>query len=323
MKAAVLVNPGLESLAQIELQELLGVKSTINGALLSFTVKTKRELEQLATKAQAIRRIILPLATIENDQMAFSEFPATDFLPELFSFKIEVENVKGQDNRQQILKRFVPNFYDWLEKKELLGTLEYKNPQFLFIIFNLGKKMVLGLDFTGRELNSRAYRLFPHAASFKGDLAYFFVRKSGMVPQDRIMIGFCKDGAMAIEAELFSSQAQVHAFDLSQLNLNAARKNAAVAKVKIKVQKCALDELELHQEEHSFQRFILQVTQKDEGQLNEIYYQAEYLLKPGGVLLLIGRKNWDVSISDRFKLLENAEIAWGENSYRYWKLCKI
>jgi len=56
--------------------------------------------------------------------------------------------------------------------------------------------------------------------------------------------------------------------------------------------------------------------------LNEIYYQASYVLKSKGKLLLIGRENWEVSISDKFTLLEKTDVSKGDSVHRFWVLEK-
>ena len=68
---------------------------------------------------------------------------------------------------------------------------------------------------------------------------------------------------------------------------------------------------------------IIQVTTKDEERLNEIYYQANYILKKKGTMLLIGRPNWELSVSEKFKLLEESEIKKGESVHKLWLLEKI
>ena len=73
---------------------------------------------------------------------------------------------------------------------------------------------------------------------------------------------------------------------------------------------------------YNFDNLIFQITHKDESKLNEIYYQAKYILKSGGTLLIIARENWDPSISDSFKLVSEEKIKRGESVYKIWLLKK-
>ena len=172
-----------------------------------------------------------------------------------------------------------------------------------------------------------------HQASFKGDLAYYFVRKSGFKPQEKLLVGFCKDGAMAIEAGLFvkkgdtedkNTENKIFAFDETQQNVTAARKNAKLAGINeiIEINRCSLDELDVKFTQNEFDGVIFHVTTKDEAKLNELYYQSSYILKKKGSLLLIGRKNWELSISDKFVLKDETEISRGDSITKIWLLKK-
>ena len=51
-------------------------------------------------------------------------------------------------------------------------------------------------------------------------------------------------------------------------------------------------------------------------------YQANYVLKKKGSLLLIGRENWEFSISDKFELVEDKMIRKGDSVHKIWLLEK-
>ena len=135
-------------------------------------------------------------------------------------------------------------------------------------IFHNGEDYFAGIDLFGKELNLRGHRVFAHSASFKGDLAYYFIRKSGFKRGSRLLVGFAKDGTLAIEAGLYDSQipllkninlkfpafkelklpaerkkteqqtsANIFAFDESAQNYTACRKNVQLAGVNVAVKK--------------------------------------------------------------------------------------
>ena len=83
-----------------------------------------------------------------------------------------------------------------------------------------------------------------------------------------------------------------------------------------------LDEMDVKFSENEFDKIIFQITNKDENKLNEIYYQTKYVLKSGGILLFIGRENWEPSISDTFKLVSEEKIQRGGSVYKTWLLKK-
>jgi len=115
-----------------------------------------------------------------------------------------------------------------------------------------------------------------------------------------------------------STGTKIYAFDENRQNVIAAQKNAIIAQVKdlVFISRYSLDELDVKYDQHQFDRLILQVTLKDEDKINEIYYQASYILKPKGTLLLIGRSKLDISISEKFKLIREEEISRGNSGYK-------
>ena len=343
MKYYILVSPGILDIAAQEVKSLLKITPTIKNNIIEFST-TEQNALQFAQHTQTARRLLISCGSYKSLEDFKPEI--LDIIPKNITCKIEVENVKGQDNRTALSKQIYP-------KKKL--NIDQKKPQLLIIVYNNEEELIVGIDLLGIELNKREYRIFPHSASFKGDLATFFIKKSDFKQNEKLLVGFCKDGTLAIEAALSvtnkplldleekqhsfhnlplfkditlpisepHTETIVHAFDPSSRNITAASKNARLAHVKdyVKFQQLPLDELEYKYQDHQFNRMILHVTKKDEDKLNEIYHQATQLLQSGGKLLLIARPQWDISISERFTLLEDTILPWGKNSeFRYWLL---
>lgn len=356
MDLIILVNPGLEKLCQQEVKEILKGKAAVNEQVIEFSVKDSKSLFTFLFRSQTARRILLSLGnhkTLEEIDFSTLDFPWKDFFPEKFSFKVEVENVKGMDNRIEIAKNIAGKLFQFLEKKQnLYPTMELKKPDFLVVIYKTDKQYYMGLDLAGEELNSRHYRLFTHQSSMKGDLAYFFVRTSGYKPSEKLLLGFVKDGTMAVEAALYAQAQLIHkvqqqsflkfpcynpalfpksssspthtlfAFDDRYPNIVASRKNAVLAGVKelIDFQKYELDELDTRFDAGQFDRAIFHVTTKDEPRLNEIFYQAHYILKAKGIFMLISFKDLGIDNSDKFTLKKQGTILRGDSVYRWWRM---
>ncbi len=358
MKVITLVNPGIEKLCQQEVKEILKAKATADEQVIQFTAKDINSLFIFVSRSQTARRILVSLGNYKNlDTLDFSklDFLWKHFFPPAFSFKVEVENVKGMDNRIEIAQKVASQLFPFLEKSQLLHpALELKKPDFLIVVYKTDTDYYLGLDLAGEELNTRQYRLFTHQASMKGDLAYFFVRTSGYKSGEKLLLGFVKDGTMAIEAAFFTHALPIHtaqhqsflkfpcytsdlilkkdvspkdtlfAFDDRYPNIVASRKNAALAGVSplISFQKYELDELDTRFDEGQFDRAIFHVTAKDEVKLNEIFYQAHYILKKKGVFMLVSFKDLGIDTSDKFMLKNQGTITRGDSTYRWWILEK-
>ncbi len=282
-----------------------------------------------------------------------ADFLWKDFFPANFTYTIDVENVQGLEDRLAISKKMsnalVPSLQ---EKHHLTAVFDYKNPDFFFVCRKERDTFFVGLDLCGGDRAERHYRVFPHSGSFKGDLGYFFIRSTGYKEGEKIMVGFTKDGVLPIEAALFSQKVPVldtkkifsfhkfplyltfnfdnflgrmfslskkeiniFGFDSSMPNVIAARKNAKIAGVSADIQRCALDELDVKFKRGEFDRVLFHVTKKDEDKLNEMYYQALYVLKKGGTLAFISRSQWDISFSDKWELEQKKEICRGNSCH--------
>lgn len=315
MKYYAVVNLGLEEVAKKEIEE----KAKIVG----ITYPNIVEFSSPKIDLQAARRVLTAINKYKNleDWKLPAKFPWSELFGSELTFKIEVEGVKGQENRWKISRKVAEKIFAELKTHNIAAKIEFKRPNILVIVFFNGNNYFMGIDQNVKELNSRRYRVFPHSASFKGDLAYYFVRVSRFKPKEKLLVGFCKDGAIAIEAHNYA-KTKIYAFDEATPNVTAAKKNAKIAKAEVEIYKCVLDDLDVKYREHFFDRIIMHITTKDENKINEIYYQANYLLKPKGTLLLIGRENWEVSVSDKFKLTKKQGISKGDNVYQFLLLEK-
>ena len=346
MHCYALVNSGLGQLAQQELRELFDISSTVTGSIVEFSLKQKEQLPLLLSRVQSPRRILIALAKSKGfENLTFFDVPWKELLPHSFSFKVEVENVSGQENRFEIAKVVAGKLFTLFESSGLIATMELKHPELLFVIYHDHDTYYLGLDGDG-EIDARQYRVFPHAAAFKGDLAYYFLRASGYQIGEKLVVGFARDGSIAIEAALLSASLPVRevkrfrmtastivkpvasplifGFDPAMPSIIAARKNAKIAGVAplIHLSRHTLDELDVKFSPNEIDRLIVHLTRKDEDKINELYYQASYILKPKGTLLIIGRSTLEISAPEKFILVEKKEVLRGENAYGMWLMEK-
>lgn len=365
MNAFVIANPGLENLSAQELTELLKVKPTVHQSLVEFPIKKKEDILVLFQHGQSFKRLAVSLGRFsEIDKLGLEklDFIWNDFFYFGISLKVEVENVSGNDNRIEISRKVMGQIFSVLEKNKIFPKIDLKHPDLVILVYFTGKDYFLGIDFSGRELNSRNYRVFASHSSFKGDHAYYFVRKSGFKAGENLLNCYTKDGAIALEAALFANKlnvrsldevrgssfvkwplfkgidlekvyvekknkslTKVFAMDESQQNIIAAKKNSAITGTKefLEFNKYALDELDVKFSEKQFDRIICYLTNKDEEKLNEIFYQFSYLLKSKGILLMITRKTFELSVSSKFVLKEETEFVRGDSAQKVWVMERI
>ncbi|MBT4539109.1 hypothetical protein HOI26_00025 [Candidatus Woesearchaeota archaeon] len=350
MKLFTLVHKGLEELAKQEVKELLNVDSESFSQVVSSDIE-KKDLFKYLSRNQSSKRVLLSVDNGKIEDMDYSSINWKDVLSKELTMKVTVEGVSGSEKRIDLAKQVMGKLSSIIGKQcDFDVKINLKKPDIEVMVFFNGKKYFIGVDLAG-ELNDRAYRLFPHQASFKGDLAYYFLRKSGIQKGEKVLVGYMKDGTLAIEASLYLENSMVSsppfvvekmpgfqnlakyelkqnepntviAFDSGVQSFIAARKNVKISKTNVQVKKWALDELDTVCDEKSFDRLIFHITSKDEVKLNEIYYQAKNLLKPKGTILLIGREHWEVSLSEKFVLKEHSKLVHGNGAYGLWLLEK-
>ncbi|MBI2146072.1 hypothetical protein HYU22_01895 [Candidatus Woesearchaeota archaeon] len=351
MKCYALVLPGLEHLCRQEVKELLSVRAVGSAGLVEFAA-AKEDFFRYAFRAQAVQRVLIALGKCK-DVDSFScdaALPWADFFPTSFSFKVEVEHIKGQENRFLIARTIAGKMFSVLEPQGFKPVLELKTPDFLILVYFTGKEYAVGID-VASELASRHYRVFTHQASLKGDLAYAIIRASGFVAGEKLVVGFVKDGTLAIEAALFANalpvpkalslakfpmyakasalpvgtgSTVVYGFDESAQNIIAAQKNSLLAGTKncLQLRSHPLEELDIAVAEQSCDRIIFHLTSKDESKINELYRQVMYVLKPKGALLIFSISALELPIPTTFLLKKKAIFQKGDNKYRVWVLQK-
>ena len=359
MKVFILVEPGFEQIAVQEIKELADLSGKAAGRGILEAEANKEQLAALAYRGQSFKRVLAGLEKAAHpEQVNFSKVNWEDFLFDGCRFKIEVEGVKGQENRLEISKQIAGKIFPLTIFK--IG-IDVKNPDLAIVAYFDGQDYFLGVDACGFDLTRRNYRVFVNPSSLKGDWGYYLVRKSGFSHGEKLVLGFIKDGTVPIEAAFFNSgkpvhhthkfefsfrkfpffagfeftkffegldeqvkEGKVYGFDESMMNLRAARKNARIAGVDnyLELTKHGLDELDVKFAEGEVDHLFFQITKKDEDRLNEIYHQAAYVLRKKGTLLLMGRECWEVTISSRFKLREETLLRRGGSSWKLWLMEK-
>lgn len=364
MHCFALVNPGLEVVAQQEIKELVKAKAIISRQALEFSIKGTKELVAISTHGQSFRRLMILIgkfAQVEDLNLNTITFPWSDYFPPNFSFKIDVEGVKGQENRFQLAGELLKKLFPFFQEKGFTPTADVRKGTFTLALYQTGiesqSNYLLGLDCTG-DMDSRAYRVFPHQATFKGDLAYYFVRKSGYkpTPKSKMIIGFVRDGGLAIEAALFANKLpmrevakmplhnfpslaaekspekkkkttkppKIISFDPNRQSIIAAQKNSKIAGAAeaIEFHRYTLDELDTRFSTEEFDNIIVHLTKKDEEKINELFYQGNYVLKRGGQLFVIGRGGLELPTPENYQLKEQDEIQRGDSGYKWWLMRK-
>ena len=359
-RCMLIVSSGLSSLALKEVSECGG--KVIDSSLLLCEFTDDVVFACYVQRAQAPTRIVM----LSGDEYGTSgkvfscatsgaassaaalniDFPYA----RVSSFNLEYDNVPGQDVRNGLSAIILPKVFACFEAKKWKVVLDRKRPEVMLVVMVREGRYFFGVDVCG-DMARRSYRVFAHASSLRGDVAYRVIREAGFICGQSILIGFAKDGVLAIEAALYAlmkgfsrsvslclrlpvpavstlshvGASSVCAFESSVPNVRAIDRNSYIAGVKSSIvcKKCSLDDVDVNFDAEEFDVVILVVTQKDEDKLNEMYHQTHYVTKVGGRVAFLGREHWELMIPDQFRLISKVIIERGENKGLLWILEKV
>ncbi len=216
-----MTDKGLEGTAILELKELIkAVGRVLESSIVSFSFKSYKDLALLCYKAQSVQRVICLLgkAACKPDLAKIGE--ATKKLCEEIdwkfsnekSFRCEAEHLLETDFASVDLEREIGgHIHDQLDKLKLSPKVKLKDTD-IIIYALLGKSLYPGIDFSGRDLSKRTYKIYHHSSALRGTIAYALVRFSAYKSGQEIVDPFAGSGIIAIETALFSANFPVNYF---------------------------------------------------------------------------------------------------------------
>ena len=85
-----------------------------------------------------------------------------------------------------------------------------ESPDAVFYVFINNKKAYLGVDFAGRDLSKRQYRVFSSPGVVNANLSFAIIRLAGYTGKQKMIDVYCKAGVVCIEAALYVSNTSVN-----------------------------------------------------------------------------------------------------------------
>ncbi|MBN2458817.1 hypothetical protein JXB28_00905 [Candidatus Woesearchaeota archaeon] len=221
IKAFAITDKGIEKTALLELDELIKSKGTSDECVALFECKDYDELMKFCYLSQSIQRAMVLLASFDfateqdllsKSRAALKTIKLQEWLSKGSSFKVNCER-RGehkfgsqgieQEIGEQVLK----------EAKQQLGftpDVSMENPDTIFYVFINNNKAYIGIDFVGRDLSKRKYRIFSAPGIINANLAYALARMSNYSRKEKTVELFCKAGVICIEAALYASGKSVN-----------------------------------------------------------------------------------------------------------------
>jgi len=280
MKALAICSKGIEDISALEINELIKAKSEIKDSCVIFNIKKLEELCLLCYKAQSVEKILFLFDCFyfnnNNDLIGkikklIAKTKFIDWLDKNTTFRVTCKKIDNENmSSEEIAGNIGALIIEAIKKnKKYKQKVDLDNPDITFLIFINKKTAYFGVDFSGRDLQKREYKLFAHPASLRSTIAYSLIRIADLNKKEILLDPFCHSGETPIEAALFTNNFPVNyyskekfsflkfkpfkkfnfnkffkdidkkitnpkkplinCFDPKILNLNAARKNAKIA----------------------------------------------------------------------------------------------
>jgi len=213
MKGVALTHKGIEKITGLEINELINAKTETKATAVIFDFSNFKDLCLLCYKAQSVKRILYLLTL----------FKITDFFTQLMeklskinyaplinkktSFKVICEKIESGLNNEEIMKRSGEIIIEVVKKTNgFKPKVNLENPKIIFYVYIYKNQCYIGIDFSGRDLSKRDYKIFISNVSIKGTIAYTLLRLGNFSAEETLVDLFCKSGEIIIEAGLYASK---------------------------------------------------------------------------------------------------------------------
>ena len=223
MQALGICPKGIEDIASREVSEIISSTAQIGEGCIAFEIKTLTDLCKLAYVTQSLEKVLLLIAKVpfedkenglESIKKELQKFQWKDWLGKSTSFRISCQSISEKDlsldelsaELGSIVREVVKELHKFTPKVDL------DHPDIIFFAFFTSDACYLGVDFTGRDLHKREYKIFPHSSSLRGTIAYGLVRIAGFGKKESLMDPFAHSGEIPIEAAFFQARMPLQIF---------------------------------------------------------------------------------------------------------------
>jgi len=209
MKGLLICPEGFEDVSELEIKEIIGKDSKQEKTAISFEADSYEELCRLAYKNQSSKRILLLLkkTSIKDAAKDVAKIKLDEWFNKTTTFRIKAKIIRNEKlTSEEIEQELGEAVLDSLEENNgFRPKVNLNNPDVILYAHVFEDKLYFGVDFTGFNAGKRSYKLFAHAASLNGIIAYGLVRLSGYDKKGVLLDCFSGSGMIAIETALFAT----------------------------------------------------------------------------------------------------------------------
>lgn len=205
MKGFAVTHQGIEDLCKEEIKHLISCKNLEAAKrTVVFDLKSYEDLFLLCYRSQTASKIGLFLGMFHEKKdhlQELVEFLVTLDLTEWISAqtKVSIQCIREGDHlfTSQDVTQTVSGC---LKKRNII--IDYKHSDITLFIFIADATCLLGIDFSGKDLSKREYRIFINQRALKGPLAYSLFLLGDVKMNELVIDPFMKSGEIIIEGGL-------------------------------------------------------------------------------------------------------------------------
>lgn len=191
--------------------------------------------------------------------------------------------------------------------KNISAKVDLDHPQLTIIVEIINDLCLIGVDYSGKNLSKRDYRIKTNPFTVNSTIAYALVQISGFKAKETLLDPYCKEGTTIIEASLALSKTsnnkefafkrileykiskpknlklKVYGTDPLLCNIKAAEINSKLAGIKLNLSQGDIDWLDTKFKKESIDKMITILDRN--SRLKELEHQSEYILKDSITIL--------------------------------------
>jgi len=204
MKCALICDEGFEEVVARQLKSYKIEIIEINPTCILFNAENHEIVAEICYTFQSAIKILTNIEqfnAVPDLEKTFRDIKVKNLEKEIANFKkgeLKITCVrKGAHNFRSIdlASKISHNYF-----KDFIKT--YKNHQIEVLAYIKDKKGYIGIDFTGRTLSKRDYKIFNNAGTLRGSIAYNLLLIAEAKREEVILDPFMGSGTIIIEAAL-------------------------------------------------------------------------------------------------------------------------
>ncbi len=223
MKAIALTDQGLKEFVADEIRDKIDAETEVLECGVRFEADILDVCEFTYT-GQSVTRVLAEIGSfefedledlVEKSRTCFDDFNFSKWLGKDVDFRVVCDRQGEQGfNSPEVEKSLGDVVVEEVEESlDFTPSVSLEEPDVTFYCYVLNDFCCLGIDFAGRDLSQRNYKVYSHPTTVRGDIAYSLVRISEYEKDDKFLDPFCGSAPIVLEAVYHASKVPVHARD--------------------------------------------------------------------------------------------------------------